>query len=142
MTGGFAPAAAFIGASHEVGGLALCHVRLQDDARWPWLVLIPRAPDAREIEDLHPVNRARLVDEIVLAGDAVRAIGEALGLPVEKLNVGALGNVTPQLHVHVVGRRSGDPAWPGPVWGQGERVPFSPDQLAAAISAVKRALGL
>ena len=142
MTGAFAPAAAFIDTSHEVGELALCHVRLQDDARYPWLVLIPRAPNAREIEDLHPLNRARLMDEIVLAGEAVRAVGEALGLPVEKLNVAALGNLTPQLHVHVVGRRSNDPAWPGPVWGQGEAAPFSSDQLAAAVSAAKSALHL
>ena len=142
MTTGFAPAAAFTGTSHAVGELALCHVRLQDDARYPWLVLIPRAPDAREIEDLHPLNRARLIDEIVLAGEAVRAIGGALDLAVDKLNVGALGNVTPQLHLHVVGRRVGDPAWPGPVWGQGAAAPFSADQLSAAISAAKSAFHL
>jgi diadenosine tetraphosphate (Ap4A) HIT family hydrolase len=137
---GFAPAQTLIDTSHEVGELALCHVRLQDDARYPWLVLIPRSPDAREIEDLHPLNQARLVDEIVLAGQAVRAVGQALGLPVEKLNVGALGNITPQLHVHVVGRRIGDAAWPSPVWGQGEAVRLSPDQITAAIAAAKAAL--
>jgi diadenosine tetraphosphate (Ap4A) HIT family hydrolase len=81
------------------------------------------------------------MDEIVLAGDAVRAVGEALGLAVEKLNVGALGNITPQLHVHVVGRRAGDPAWPGPVWGEGAAAPFSADQLAAATAAARKALG-
>jgi len=138
----FALAEAFLDTSHAVGELALCHVRLQDDARYPWLVLIPHAPAAREIEDLHPLNRARLADEIVLAGQAVRAIGKALGLAVDKLNVGALGNVTSQLHVHVVGRRQGDPAWPGPVWGQGQAVPLSAGQLAAAIAAAKGALGL
>ena len=142
MTASFAPAEAFTHTSHAVGELALCHVRLQDDARYPWLVLIPHAPAAREIEDLHPLNRARLADEIVLAGQAVRAIGKALGLGVDKLNVGALGNVTPQLHVHVVGRREGDAAWPGPVWGQGEAVRLSPAQLEGAIAAAKAALGL
>lgn len=142
MTASFAPAEAFIHTSHAVGELALCHVRLQDDARYPWLVLIPRAPNAREIEDIHPLNRARLMDEIVLAGEAVRAVGVALGLPVEKLNVGALGNVTPQLHVHVVGRRMGDPAWPGPVWGQGEAVRLSESDLAVALAAARSALHL
>jgi diadenosine tetraphosphate (Ap4A) HIT family hydrolase len=142
LTAGFAPAQAFIDTSRPVGELALCHVRLQDDARYPWLVLIPRSPRAREIEDLHPLNRARLIDEIVLAGEAVRAIGSALGLAVDKLNVGALGNVTPQLHVHVVGRREGDAAWPGPVWGQGEAVRLSPQQLAAAIATARSALHL
>jgi diadenosine tetraphosphate (Ap4A) HIT family hydrolase len=134
--------AAFEATSVALGSLGLCEARLQNDARYPWIVLIPRSPNAREIEDLHPLNRPHLVDEIVLAGEAVRAVGEALGLPVEKLNVGALGNITPQLHVHVVGRRKDDPAWPGPVWGQGEAVPLSSDQLAAAVSAAKSALGL
>ena len=133
---------AFEATSVALGSLALCEARLQNDARYPWIVLIPRAPNAREIEDLHPLNRPRLIDEIVLAGEAVRAVGAALGLPVEKLNVGALGNVTPQLHVHVVGRRAGDPAWPGPVWGNGEAVAYSPDQLATATAAARKALHL
>ena len=104
---------AFEAGSVAVGDLPLCQVRLQDDARWPWLILIPRLPGLREIEDLSVEDRARLVEETVLAGDAVRAIGAATGFTVEKLNVGALGNVTPQLHVHVVGRRPGDAAWAG-----------------------------
>ena len=132
----------FEATSVALGGLALCEARLQNDARYPWIVLIPRSPNAREIEDLHPLNRPRLMDEIVLAGEAVRAVGQALGFAVDKLNVGALGNITPQLHVHVVGRRAGDPAWPGPVWGVGEVVPLSPDQLTAATAAAKKALHL
>lgn len=134
--------AAFEGTSVALGSLGLSEARLQNDARYPWIVLIPRAPGAREIEDLHPLNRPRLMDEIVLAGEAVRAVGEALGLAVEKLNVGALGNVTPQLHVHVVGRRSGDPAWPGPVWGNGEAQPLSDGQLRAAVAAARATFGL
>ncbi len=125
---------AFEAASVALGPLALCEARLQLDARWPWIVLVPRAPGAREIEDLHPVNRARLVDEIVLAGEAVRAIG-----PVEKLNVGALGNITPQLHVHVVGRQVGDAAWPGPVWGVGVAQPY--EDVEAVVAKARRALG-
>lgn len=132
---------AFAATSVALGSLGLCEARLQNDARYPWIVLIPRAPSAREIEDLHPLNRARLLDEIVLAGDAVRAVGQALGVAVEKLNVGALGNVTPQLHVHVVGRRADDPAWPGPVWGNGEAVPLSAEQASAAVAAAKKVLG-
>ena len=142
MAEAFALDAAFAATSEPLGSLALCEVRLQNDARWPWIVLIPRAPNAREIEDLHPLNRPRLMDDVVLAGEAVRAVGRTLGLAVEKLNVGALGNVTPQLHVHVVGRRADDAAWPGPVWGQGEAVPLSPEQLAAAIAAARAALGV
>lgn len=141
MAEGFQLDPAVAATSEPLGPLAQCEARLQNDARWPWLVLIPRAANAREIEDLHPLNRARLMDEIVLAGEAVRAVGEALGLTVDKLNVGALGNVTPQLHVHVVGRRAGDPAWPGPVWGVGEAVPLSDEQTRAAVAAAKKALG-
>lgn len=120
--------------------LELCHVRLQDDARWPWLVLIPRAAGVTEIEQLKAEDRFRLVEEAVRAGAAIRAVGQATGLAVEKLNVGALGNVVPQLHVHVLGRRAGDPAWPGPVWGQGSAQPYAPDRAAAAVDAARRAL--
>ena len=89
-------------------------------------MLIPRRAGAREIEHLSLANRAQLMDEQIAAGAAVRAIGSALGRAVEKLNIAALGNVTPQLHVHVVGRRSDDAAWPGPVWGVGEARAYSP----------------
>jgi diadenosine tetraphosphate (Ap4A) HIT family hydrolase len=99
--------------------LALCQVWLQSDRRFPWLVLIPRRPGLRELEDLTGEDRATFLAEIVLAGAAVRAMGAAAGRPVEKLNIGLLGNITAQLHAHVVGRRSDDAAWPGPVWGHG-----------------------
>jgi diadenosine tetraphosphate (Ap4A) HIT family hydrolase len=126
---------AFEATSAFLADLPLCQARLQADARFAWIVLIPRVADAREIEDLSADDRARLMDEILQAGRAVRAIGEALGRPVEKLNVGALGNVTPQLHVHVVGRRADDPAWPGPVWGFGAAAAFGEDQRARASAA-------
>lgn len=129
---------AFVASSHKVADLPLSEARLHDDARYPWLVLIPRQPDLREIEELDTAHRIQLMEEIVLAGAAVRAIGAALGLAVDKLNVGALGNVTAQLHVHVVGRRKDDPAWPGPVWGHSPAVPYA--DLAAPIAAARTAL--
>ncbi|CAN5590912.1 HIT domain-containing protein [soil metagenome] len=133
---------AFVATSHALGELTLCDVRLQDDARYPWFVLIPRGGALREIEDLMAMERAQLMDEIVHAGRALRVLGEALGVPVEKLNVGALGNVTPQLHVHIVGRRHDDPAWPGPVWGHSPADPYAADELAYAVETARRALGL
>lgn len=136
----FAVDPAFEAGSIAVGELPLCHVRLQTDARWPWLILIPRRSGLREVEDLSAADRARLIEETVLAGQVVRAIGVATGLVVEKLNIGALGNVTPQLHVHVVGRRAGDPAWPGPVWGVGVAEAYGPDALEAAVAAVRGGL--
>ena len=126
---------AFVTTSTPLRDLKLCAARLQNDARWPWIVLIPRKSGVLELEHLSKADREQLTEEIVLAGAAVRAIGAALGRPIEKLNVGQLGNVTPQLHVHVVGRRTDDAAWPGPVWGLGEAVPYKPAALAAAIEA-------
>ena len=138
----FALDPAFTATSDAVGDLALSHVRLQRDVRYAWLVLIPRVAAAREFEDLAAEDRARLLDEIILAGAAARAIGLALGRPAEKLNVGQLGNVTSQLHVHVVGRRADDAAWPGPVWGHGAAEPWGPESLDVALGAARRELGL
>lgn len=131
---------AFLKGSEPLGDLALCHARLQLDARWPWVVLIPKVEAARELEDLTALQRIVLMEEIVAAGRAVRTLGAVLDFTVEKLNVGALGNVTPQLHVHVVGRRAGDPAWPGPVWGVGVAEPLA--NLPRALATAKDALGL
>lgn len=133
---------AFPATSEPLGDLALCHVRLQADARFPWIVLIPRIAGARELEDLCANDRAALLEEIVLAGRAVREIGASTDRPVEKLNIGALGNVTPQLHVHVVGRRADDAAWPGPVWGAGVVEPYSAETLRIVAAAARGALGL
>lgn len=133
---------AFPPTSEALGDLALSHVRLQADARYAWVVLIPRIAGARELEDLSANDRAALMEEIVRAGAAVRAVGAALVRPIEKLNVGQLGNVTPQLHVHIVGRRADDPAWPGPVWVAGTAEAYAPDALVQAIAAAKEALGL
>ena len=131
---------AFQATSVFVADLPLCQARLQSDCRWPWLVLIPRVAAVREIDDLAPDARALLLDEVLAAGRAVRALGVALGRPVEKLNIGALGNVTPQLHVHTVGRRSDDAAWPGPVWGVGGAESYGGDRLARALQLVREAL--
>ena len=132
---------ALLSGSHPLVRLNLCEARLQDDARWPWVVLIPRRPGAKEIEHLNATDRALLMEEQMAAGAAVRAIGSALGRAVEKLNIAALGNVTPQLHVHVVGRRDDDAAWPKPVWGVSEARFYEPADLAVAISAATSILG-
>ena len=126
--------------SAPLAKLALCEARLQLDARWPWLVLIPRRPDLVEIEQLGREDRVTLMEETILAGRAVRAVSEALGRPIEKLNIGALGNIVAQLHVHVIGRRTDDPAWPGPVWGVGEARRYDPAELSRAITAARAAL--
>lgn len=129
---------AFLATSEPLGDLALCHARLQNDARYPWIVLIPRVGGAVELEDLPGSDQTALMAEILAAGRAVRA----LGVPVDKLNVGALGNITRQLHVHVIGRQVGDPAWPGPVWGHSPAAAYQAGELARTVAAARAALGL
>jgi diadenosine tetraphosphate (Ap4A) HIT family hydrolase len=114
----------------------LCQVRLQDDARFPWLILIPKRPGAVELDDLDAQERRRLMEEAVRAGDIVRRLGRAAGRPVDKLNVAAIGNVTAQLHLHVVGRRRDDGIWPDPVWGRGPAAPYPPEVRTAALALV------
>jgi len=107
----------------------LCQVRLQDDARFPWLILLPRVEGAVELDDLTAEQRAVLMEEVVRAGEVVRALGLAAGRPIDKLNTAALGNVTRQLHIHVVGRRRDDGLWPDPIWGRpGTRRLFEADR--------------
>lgn len=98
--------------SVEVGDLALCRVLLMDDARFPWLILVPRRPAVSEITDLAEADGAALWREIRIAAGVMQALSKP-----DKVNVAALGNIVAQLHVHVVGRFRSDPAWPGPVWG-------------------------
>ena len=135
---------AFAATSEPLLALRLSEARLQDDARYAWIVLVPRVPGAVELEDLDPAQRALFVEEMIGAGRAVRAIGEALGRPVAKLNVGQLGNITRQLHVHIVGRRKDDAGWPGPVWGQGKPERYASEDLplvrAAALQALRSTL--
>lgn len=100
--------------------LALCQVRLMLDATYPWLVLIPQR-EAIEIADLAVEDQQLLISEIALVSHALRRVAVC-----DKLNVAALGNVVPQLHVHVIARRRDDPAWPRPVWGAVAPTPYEP----------------
>lgn len=94
--------------------IGLCELRLMKDARWPWLVLVPQRTDVCEMFDLTPLDQTMLTFEVNLVADALKRSTGAT-----KINVGALGNIVRQLHVHVIARNEGDPNWPGPVWGFG-----------------------
>ena len=133
---------AIVAVTTPLGALKLCDALLIDDARFPWIVLVPRRMGARELEHLAVADRALLMEEIVAAGAAVRAIGAGRGRPVLKLNAGALGNITAQLHLHVVGRREDDPCWPGPVWRCGSAEAYGAAALAEAVQIARGALGL
>ncbi len=115
--------------------LPLCEVRLMDDANHPWLILVPRVADMTEIIDLNAAQRVALTTEI----DAVSRAVKALFKP-DKLNVAALGNLVPQLHVHVIARYTDDIAWPRPVWGTAAARAYTPEQLVERVNALREAL--
>lgn len=121
--------------TRHVTTLPLCELRLMDDARYPWLVLVPRRAGMTEIADLAESEQAQLWREANQAAAALRAVA-----PCDKLNLGALGNIVRQLHLHVVARTEGDAAWPGPVWGNGVALPYAADALAARLAALRQKL--
>lgn len=135
--GGFALDPRLAADTRPVGDLPLSRVLLMDDARFPWLVLVPRRAGLVELDDLPRDDRITLLDEIDLAGRVLRALAAP-----DKLNVAALGNVVAQLHVHVVARFRGDAAWPRPVWGVGERAPYPDDAAAERIAHLRDRFGL
>lgn len=115
--------------------LPLTAVRLMDDARFPWAILVPRRQGLSELIELEGEARATLTAEI----DRVsRALKELTGC--DKLNVAALGNQVRQLHIHVIARFVGDPAWPGPVWGVGERRTYAAPQAMLTVARLRSAL--
>lgn len=114
--------------SVPVTSLELSDVRLMRDARYPWALLIPRVPNVRDAYQLDPAQQQTLTRESAQLSRALMALFAPF-----KLNVAALGNVVPQLHLHHIARSPGDAAWPRPVWGIGEAVPYSDDQLAGRV---------
>lgn len=114
----------------------LSQVRLMDDARFPWLLLVPRVAGASEWIDLDGGQQRLLLAEINQISQLLR-----VEPGVAKLNIGALGNIVRQLHVHLVGRHPDDPAWPGPVWGSGVAVRHPTDALAALTAQWRSRLG-
>ena len=121
--------------THPVAAFELSELRLMDDANYPWLILVPRIPGAHELLDLDATQRHALTDEI---DRATRALRDAFHP--HKLNVAALGNLVPQLHVHVIARFQHDPAWPAPVWGRVAARPYSPEALVERIALLQETL--
>jgi len=118
-----------------LGRLALSRVLLMNDARYPWLILVPERPDLAEIIDLAEGDRQQLMREIAAASEALKALFNP-----DKLNVGALGNRVRQLHVHVLARFVSDAAWPRPVWGVGQAEPYPPHMAAVTADRIAAAL--
>ena len=123
--------------SLPLGRLPLCEVRLFNDARFPWLILVPARAGLVEIIDLDEAGRQVLISEAALAANALKTATNC-----HKLNVAALGNQVRQLHVHVIARFETDAAWPNPVWGRGARLPYDPEAAAKFTERVQAAMGL
>ena len=115
--------------------LGLCELRILDDRRWPWLVLVPQRPAIVEFHDLSPLDQTMLTFEANMVSQALKQVTGC-----RKINIANLGNVVPQLHVHVIARSEGDPAWPGPVWGFGVREPYRREDLHQFVNTMRGAL--
>ncbi|TCL71911.1 diadenosine tetraphosphate (Ap4A) HIT family hydrolase [Rhizobium sp. BK251] len=121
--------------SEPVAVTGLCELRLMRDSRWPWLLLVPRRPDIAELFELTPLDQVMLTFETNMVASALKQTTGAT-----KINVGALGNMVRQLHVHVIARFEGDANWPGPVWGHGTAQPYEPGEMRRFIESLREAL--
>jgi diadenosine tetraphosphate (Ap4A) HIT family hydrolase len=118
-----------------VGDLALCRVLLMNDAQYPWLILVPRRADLSEVFDLTLLDQRQLFEEVSAVAAALAGFFRA-----DKMNVAALGNVVPQLHVHVIARHKTDAAWPRPVWGANPARPYTDTELADRLAEIAELL--
>jgi diadenosine tetraphosphate (Ap4A) HIT family hydrolase len=115
-----------------VGDMPLTRVLLANDANYPWLILVPRLPGLVELIDLEENAQVQLLGEVAAAARALKALTEC-----DKLNIAALGNLVPQLHVHVIARRRTDPAWPKPVWGVKTPLAYAEGQQGALLNSLR-----
>lgn len=107
----------------EIGDLPLSRLLLMNDARFPWVIAVPRREHIRELFELSAEDRAVLMEEVAQVASTLQDLSGA-----EKMNIAALGNQVPQLHVHIIARFAEDSAWPNPVWGAGAREAYeAPD---------------
>lgn len=118
-----------------VHGFELSDLLLMNNRKFPWVILVPRWPNARELTDLDAVMRHRLMDEIALVSTAMNTLFQPA-----RINVAALGNMVPQLHVHVIARMTDDAAWPNPVWGTAGE-PYGADAAESTLQALRAVCG-
>lgn len=118
----------------EIARLRLSVALLMNDSSFPWVILVPMRESVKELHDLSAADRAVLMEETAAASRII----ENLYNP-DKINIGALGNIVPQLHIHVIGRYRCDRAWPGPAWGSGAPAPYSDEALKCALASLRKA---
>jgi diadenosine tetraphosphate (Ap4A) HIT family hydrolase len=119
----------------EIGRLELSMLLLMNDRALPWLILVPEREGVKEIDELSAEDRALLVEEMSWASQTIRCLYHP-----DKINIGALGNLVPQLHVHVIGRFMNDRAWPGPIWGTGPIPPYDSDEMDQVLARIRNFL--
>lgn len=117
--------------TYYVGTLSLTQVLLMNNQDYPWIILVPEVEGAVEWTDLSHEQRHRLMDEITLVSTLLRQ-----AFKVDKLNIASLGNIVPQCHIHVIGRRRDDEAWPSPVWGRPHTPYKDPEPIVAQLQAL------
>lgn len=122
--------------THFVCELENCQVLLMDDARFPWLILVPQIADVRELYQLHEDAQQQTYRAMLRAAQLLAQHTQA-----EKMNVAALGNQVSQLHIHIISRYQTDAAWPGPVWGVGETAHYEAAELTTKLQDLRRILG-
>lgn len=110
--------------THPLGRLPLCRVLLMNESRYPWLILVPQHSGITEIHQLNAIDQVGLIHESSLIARQLQRM-----LMPDKLNIAAIGNLVPQLHVHHIARYRTDLAWPAPVWGLFDPVPYTPDAM-------------
>jgi diadenosine tetraphosphate (Ap4A) HIT family hydrolase len=118
-----------------IGRFGLCQVRLINDSAYPWVILVPEREGITEIHQLSVEDRCLLTEESAFLSATLAKLFDA-----DKMNVAALGNMVPQLHIHHIVRHKSDPAWPAPIWGKQAMTSYSDeafeqtaDQIAAAL---------
>ncbi len=121
----------------DIGDLPLSRVLLIKDANYPWVLLVPRRPEIVEIIDLDEVEQAQLMTEVTRIARAVKDLTKC-----DKLNIAALGNAVPQLHVHIIARRKTDAAWPRPVWGVAPPLVHDAEEVQIFITALRKKVWL
>ena len=115
----------------EVLRLEVGQLLLMNDARYPWLILVPQVSDMRDLHNLSTKQYQAVTQEIAQVSEVLESVTQA-----HKMNVGALGNMVPQLHIHIIARQTNDAAWPAPVWGVGEAQPYSQDAAKTLIQQI------
>ena len=118
-----------------IGQIGECLLLLMKDARYPWLILVPEQEGLRELHDLSDDQFSSVTQIIKQTSLRLQTLTEAL-----KINVAALGNMVPQLHIHIIARREDDASWPGPVWGVGTAEPYTEDELTVLVATLKESL--